>query len=726
MADRTLSVNIQTKDEQTLAALRRLERQFKDLDGSIDKVDRRGRGMSNMLGGLAIGAGLAYVTGEADEAAASLRSTQAVIESTGNAAEVSAEQQMKLVEELSKLGGVDDEVVNAGANILRTFTSIKGENFGLAMGAALDIAAMKGQDLSSVAEQLGKALNDPVTGMGKLAKQGVVLSETQKQLVRDLAAAGDTAGAQRVILQELEVEYGGQAEAMATNSGKFKVAIDNMAESVGTALAPAMGAAADKLTVVADGFGALPTPVVLGTLALAGFAKAAGPVADKLDEMPNGLRSTVGEMNKLDAGVAAAGAGLAAFGVTLAALESMAAFRGDLAGLGQDLTDFASGGATADEAIAEVAGSVEELAEKIRRANKDGIIDRLTADKFGADIRGAKNDLKALDEAFAAMVESGNVEGAEAAFYELTQELGKQGITAAELGGYMDNYNAALDRAARDTKVNVDASKAMGEALVEEAGKVDESTAKLNARRDALAAVNDETERSIGLALGSFAASQEYEDGVTGVKEAQLALAIAERDGNAADVAKARQDLENAMVAQAEAAVGVYEATAELNGEELTATARTAILRSEMDKARTTTGYWSGDLTVLYENIGKVAKDHEGRVNLNVEDAKRKMYELIAIQMLSAHLADPENNPRPGAPFLPYGTTGTMGPPSPPGGRANGVAMPRSATSGDGAPIGTTINVGTLNVGGVKGVGELTSVLDQRDRALARQIKRAS
>ena len=60
MADRTLGINITTRDEQTLAALKRLERQLKDVDKSVANVDKRGRAMGDMLGGLAIGAGFSW------------------------------------------------------------------------------------------------------------------------------------------------------------------------------------------------------------------------------------------------------------------------------------------------------------------------------------------------------------------------------------------------------------------------------------------------------------------------------------------------------------------------------------------------------------------------------------------------------------------------------------------------------------------------------------------
>ena len=125
MAGTTLTFDIKAEDRQALAALKRIQKELHDTGTVADRTAQRSSGLGDVLGGLALGAGIHAAIGEFEEAEKSAAQTEAVIRSTGNAAGVSAKQQDELVQSLSKLAAVDDEVVNGGANVLRTFTEIK-------------------------------------------------------------------------------------------------------------------------------------------------------------------------------------------------------------------------------------------------------------------------------------------------------------------------------------------------------------------------------------------------------------------------------------------------------------------------------------------------------------------------------------------------------------------------------------------------------------------------
>lgn len=194
----------------------------------------------------AIGAAKDFFTGamgEADEARKTSALTEAAIKSTGGAANLSADQIGDLSTKLSGVTGIDDEAVQAGANMLLTFTNIKdevgdGNIFGDATAASLDMAAAFGGDATSNAKLLGKALNDPIAGVSSLSRVGVQFTDDQKAVIASLVETGDTAGAQRLILGELEKQTGGAAAAMATPADKAKVAWANFQEMLGTALIP--------------------------------------------------------------------------------------------------------------------------------------------------------------------------------------------------------------------------------------------------------------------------------------------------------------------------------------------------------------------------------------------------------------------------------------------------------------------------------------------------------
>lgn len=197
---------------------------------------------------------------EADEAARIGRKTEAVIKSTGQAAGITSNQVGKLAEKLSNLAGVDDEVIQQGENVLLTFTKIRNEAgkgndiFDQASLAALDMAAAMDKTGDSGAAyqenviRLGKALNDPIAGLTALKKVGVSFTDAQKDQIHTMVEAGDVAGAQKIILAELQTEFGGAAEANATASGKAAVAWGNFAEAVGGKVLPAVEAVGNWLT----------------------------------------------------------------------------------------------------------------------------------------------------------------------------------------------------------------------------------------------------------------------------------------------------------------------------------------------------------------------------------------------------------------------------------------------------------------------------------------------
>jgi phage-related protein len=105
----------------------------------------------------------------------------------------------------------------------------------------VDMSQALGQDLSSSAIQLGKALNDPINGITALSRVGVSFTEEQKELIRTMAEAGDIAGAQAVILAELEREFSGSAQAASDAAGAqevYKDKMNDLQEQIGAKMIP--------------------------------------------------------------------------------------------------------------------------------------------------------------------------------------------------------------------------------------------------------------------------------------------------------------------------------------------------------------------------------------------------------------------------------------------------------------------------------------------------------
>jgi hypothetical protein len=109
-----------------------------------------------------------------------------------------------------------------------TFTKIGKDVFPDATKAMLNMSEALGTDVKSSALQLGKALNDPIRGMTALTRAGVSFTQEQKDMVKQLQNSGDMVGAQKLILKELEVQFGGSAAAARNTFGGALKSLENI------------------------------------------------------------------------------------------------------------------------------------------------------------------------------------------------------------------------------------------------------------------------------------------------------------------------------------------------------------------------------------------------------------------------------------------------------------------------------------------------------------------
>ena len=156
-----------------------------------------------------------------------LAQLEARVRSTGGAAGFTSGALAQMAGDLQKVSTFGDEAIISMQSVLLTFTQVRGDEFKGASQAILDMSTALGMDLKSAALQVGKALNDPIAGVGALARAGVQLTESQKEAVKSLVEVGDVAGAQRVILKELETQFGGAASAARNTLGGALVSLKN-------------------------------------------------------------------------------------------------------------------------------------------------------------------------------------------------------------------------------------------------------------------------------------------------------------------------------------------------------------------------------------------------------------------------------------------------------------------------------------------------------------------
>lgn len=224
---------------------------LKSLGGLINGLGKATTGLA--VGGLAAGAaGVAALSGvlvqsigNARESTAVLAQTEAVIKSTGGVAGFTAQQisdmagALSAAEGKSLFGSAD---IQRGQNLLLTFTNIR-DTLPEATSVMVDMAQALGTDVKGGAVALGKALNDPIKGIAALGRVGVTFTEQQQGQIKAMVEAGKVADAQRIILAELNREFGGSAAAAAAANGGFAQLQDQwgeMTEGIGKELLPAV------------------------------------------------------------------------------------------------------------------------------------------------------------------------------------------------------------------------------------------------------------------------------------------------------------------------------------------------------------------------------------------------------------------------------------------------------------------------------------------------------
>lgn len=234
---------------------------------------RRFGKMAAFVGGAAALGGLVAVLkvgiDEFGQAQKVIAQTGAVLKSTGGVANVTAGRIDSMAMSLMKLTGVDDETIAAGENLLLTFTKIRNETgkgnkiFDQATLAMVNLSVAMGKDMNASAILVGKALNDPVKGVGALSKAGVQFTASQKETIKALVESGDAMSAQKMILKELETQFGGSAKAAGqTLPGQLNILKEtfrNTAESLVARFIPAITTAAQKLLGFVRGFANAPT-----------------------------------------------------------------------------------------------------------------------------------------------------------------------------------------------------------------------------------------------------------------------------------------------------------------------------------------------------------------------------------------------------------------------------------------------------------------------------------
>jgi phage-related protein len=199
----------------------------------------------------------------AEEAGTANARIEQITTSMGNfgdeASEVAGEI-AKTAGELAKLTGVERNTIKETQALLLTFNSVNktadetGGIFDRATKAAVDLAAAGFGSATGNAQQLGKALEDPIKGLTSLTRSGVTFTDAEKERIRTLVESNQVGEAQAIILEAIEKQVGGTAEATSNASDRIKQSFGVITDEIALALAPQFEKLTDAVARLIDRF----------------------------------------------------------------------------------------------------------------------------------------------------------------------------------------------------------------------------------------------------------------------------------------------------------------------------------------------------------------------------------------------------------------------------------------------------------------------------------------
>lgn len=247
----TLGIDASQFENGAKGATRRAKQMQRDFESV-------GKGITKAGQVLSVGLTLPFVAlmrsaiPAAKESREAMGQVNAALEHMGPAAHRTSEQLQLAAKELMHISTFDDDDIlrSVTANLL-TFGNIAGAQFDRAQKAAVDLATRMHMDLQPATLMLGKALNDPAKGLAALRRVGIQFTTEQQKMIAGMVKHKDIAGAQNVMLKELERQFGGSAEAMraAQPDQAFINDWDDFKETIGEIalkIMPALTAVLDK------------------------------------------------------------------------------------------------------------------------------------------------------------------------------------------------------------------------------------------------------------------------------------------------------------------------------------------------------------------------------------------------------------------------------------------------------------------------------------------------
>lgn len=255
MAGKQITVSVLADTKKFSGAMKKLgnETGLTRLAGGAKKL-----GKAMLITGAAVAAATVVIGKKLLDAGETASTSNARIEQIATSMGLFGDQTGKVSARLVDLAnktavatGVDQNQIKATQSKLLTFKELAksadtvGGQFDRATKAAIDLGAAGFGTAEMNAVQLGKAMNDPVKGIAALNKSGIQFTDIEKEKIATLVDSNQVSEAQIMILDAIEKQVGGTAEATADATDQMKVKWSQLQENLGMKLMPMLQKVSD-------------------------------------------------------------------------------------------------------------------------------------------------------------------------------------------------------------------------------------------------------------------------------------------------------------------------------------------------------------------------------------------------------------------------------------------------------------------------------------------------
>lgn len=144
---------------------------------------------------------------------------------------------------LAEMSGIDDEIINqikTGWLAVPSLAAMGTDGINHLADVVADVAAGTGKDVQTIGLAFQKVAGDTENAFSKLTRSGIVFTDEQKATFDSLLETNGEMAAQQYLIEQLGQKYEGAAKAAANPFDRLNVIFENLKETIGAALLPAI------------------------------------------------------------------------------------------------------------------------------------------------------------------------------------------------------------------------------------------------------------------------------------------------------------------------------------------------------------------------------------------------------------------------------------------------------------------------------------------------------